>query len=276
MTVAVVGVPGHDAGRADDLAVDRRVGRRGDLDDDVHAVRDDFSYLGDYILFAVVDHVRGAGRRRELSLFRAADRGDDAGLGPAGQLDGGVADRARAALDQYGAPGQRAEVEPFRQSLADGQAAVRGQERDTESGTHVERGRAEPDDLPGRHGGVLGGGTPRPLPGGLPDPHPFADQLRVDPGADLLDHASAVLAGHLPAVRRCGAGTVALAGLPVGRIHTGDGHPDQYLARLRLGDRPVDHLQHRLIAGAGVDDRFHYASSPAVAGCTIHLWLGAR
>ena len=43
-----------------------------------------------------------------------------------------------AALHQHGVPGQRARAEPVGQRLGDGQAAVRGEERDAERGAELE------------------------------------------------------------------------------------------------------------------------------------------
>ena len=64
---------------------------------------------------------------------------------------------------------------------------------------------AQQHHLPRRDDGLLGGGAPRPLVGGLPDPHPLADQHRVDALADRLDRARAVLVrgSARPARRRC-------------------------------------------------------------------------
>ena len=82
--------------------------------------------------------------------------------------------------------------------LGHGQAAVRGEERDAQAGTEIERrlGR-QPDDVTGRHHGELLGGAVGAPVGGLPDPHPLPDQRRVHPDPDRVHHAGAVLAGHL-------------------------------------------------------------------------------
>ena len=119
------------------------------------------------------------------------------------ELDRGVADRPGTALDQHGPPGQGAGVEPVRHRLADGEAAVRGEERDAERGAElVGRAGRQQHGLPRGHDRVLGRGAPRPPVRRLPQPDPLADQHRVDPVADRVDDAGAVVVRHLPPRRR--------------------------------------------------------------------------
>src|SRR4028118_819322 len=70
---AVVGVHRHRAVQADDLRVDGGVARRGHLDDDVDPLRCDLADLGDDVLLAVVDDVRGARRGRRLRRAGAGE-----------------------------------------------------------------------------------------------------------------------------------------------------------------------------------------------------------
>src|SRR5581483_4535436 len=66
-----------------------------------------------------------------------------------------------------------------------------------------------------------------------PQPDPLADPCGIHPGADRLDHPGAVLVRDLEAVYgpRDGTGP----GLVIGRVDAGGVHPDQNLARTRLG-----------------------------------------
>ena len=201
-----------------------------------------FAHLRDDVLLPVVDDVVGAGGRGQLRLLRAADGGDHGGVGPAGELDRRVADGAGAALHQHRAPAQRAGADPVGQRLGDGQAAVRGEERDAEGGAEFERRvGAEQHGLPRRDDGVLGRRPERALVGRLPDPDPLADQHRVDALADGLDRARAVLVRRLAVRARVGVAP----GLPVGRVDAGEGDAHPHLAGPGLGDGPVDQLAGR-------------------------------
>ena len=135
--------------------------------------RGDLAHLGRHVLGPVVDDVVGPGRGRELGLLRAAHRRDDARVGPPGQLDRRVADRAGPALDQHHPAGQRARVEPVRHrprrrsgSGARSGTARRGR-RPARSDAFAGSSTARP-----RHHRVLGGGPPtaagRPPPRATP------------------------------------------------------------------------------------------------------------
>ena len=94
----------------------------------------------EHVLLAVVDDVVRARGGASWRLLRAADRGDDRGVGPAGELDGGVADRAGTApstrtVRPCSVPG------PSRSgpSSLRVQAALSGEERDAERRTQVVR-----------------------------------------------------------------------------------------------------------------------------------------
>ena len=134
---------------------------------------------------------------------------------------------------------------------------MRREERDAQARTEIERGGTEPYGLVHGHLRVLRRGTPGALVGSLPEPHPLTDQRLVDARTDRLDNPGAIVMRDLPAGRRR-----TTAGLPVGRVHPGQGHPDQHLTRIRLRDRPLDQFQHVNIAGTSIDDRLHRAPSP--------------
>jgi hypothetical protein len=142
------------------------------------------------------------------------------GAGPAGELDSSVAYSARTSGDEHVAPSEGARAEGRGAVGAHGEAAMRRESRDTETGAQIERGFIRQ-----RHSLALGECNQllrrplRPLPRGLPNPDSLADAAAVDAGADVDDRAGTVLVGHH---RREGsglAGGAAAAGLPVGRIH---------------------------------------------------------
>ena len=135
------------------------VGSRRDLDDDVHSRRSDPTDLVGGVRVVVVDDVVGACATGQLSFRLTADGGDDRRAGPAGQLDGRVADRAGPAGDQDGAVSQRARLQPGRAVLRDRQRAVGGRARDPDARPELEvRAVREREDTFGRHDRVLLGG----------------------------------------------------------------------------------------------------------------------
>jgi len=149
----------------------------------------------------------------------ATDRGDDLRPGPAGQLDRRVADRTGAPSDQHAASGKRTGRQSRRPALDHREGPVRGQERDTEVGAHLERG------VVGQRLGELRGHqrellrcAGQSLVRRQPHPHALTDPVGVDALANLVDGARAVLVRHLVLalgdrhVRR------AATRLPVGRI----------------------------------------------------------
>ena len=190
----------------------------------------------------------------ELGLLRAAHGRDDGRAGPAGELDRRVADGAGAALDQDRRPVSAPGSEPVGHRLAEGEAAVRGQRRDAEARAEVEATRSRAAAPPAARGTTTPAAVPpRPLPGRLPQPDPLADGGRVDAVADRVDHPGAVLVrGSKPAGIGVGA-----PGLPVGRVHAGDRHPDPDLAGPGLGHLAVDQLEDVRVTVARVDDCLH-------------------
>ena len=75
--------------------------------------------------------------------------GDHGGVGPAGELDGRVADRARSTGDQDDPAGQRPRSEPARPLLGDGQAPVGRDERHPQGRAQVEARRVRAGTPPG-------------------------------------------------------------------------------------------------------------------------------
>ena len=100
---AVVGVDGGGSAGPDHGLVQLGVGPGRDLDDDVHARRSDPTDLVGCVRVVVVDDVVGTCSTGQLRFRLAADGGDDRRAGPAGQLDGRVADRPGPSSDQDGA-----------------------------------------------------------------------------------------------------------------------------------------------------------------------------
>ena len=221
-------------------------------------MRCDGAHLGDDVLPPVVDHVVGAGAGGEVRLRGAADGRDDGGVGPPGELDGGVAHSAGTTGDQHRATLQRPGAEPGGTVLGHGQAPVRGQEGHAEAGAEVEgRDVGQQHHVPGRDDGMLLRGTAgRPAVGRLPDPDPQAVQGRFDTGADGVDHPGPVLVRHLWRVHD-GTGLVAAARLPVRRVHAGAVDADPDLARPGVGQRSVDEGEDVRVTGQRVLDRAH-------------------
>ena len=143
---------------------------------------------------AVVHHVVGARGRGQRRLLRAADRGDHGRAGPAGELDRGVADRARAAATSTVAPGAARPApsragRPRRRS-APRCAVIAGTPRLAPSSKRRRRAGARP----ARRAGPRTPGRCRP-PGQAASqtPHPLADRGPIDALADRVDHAGAVV-----------------------------------------------------------------------------------
>ncbi len=188
----------------------------------------------------------------------AAHGGQDGGVGPAGELDRGVAHGPRATGHEDGPPAQGARPEPGRAVLGHGQAAVGSQERDPQAGAQVVRRRVgQWHHVRLREDGVLlSGAALGTQVRGLPHPHAATDQGGVHPGADRIDVTRTVLVGHLGRVDGyAGSGTT--TGLPVGRVHPGAMEPDPHLPRPGLGDRCLHQGQDVGVTGEGVLDCAH-------------------
>ena len=169
----------------------------------------------------------GARLSGDLTLGRAAHRGDDMGAAAARELHGRVPDRSRATVHEHGLAVDGAVSE---------EAAVGG-----EVGNAQCRRLVDVDSLGDRHGlargddGELRGRAVLAPERRVVDPHALADATDVDARTDGLDDAGAVLAGHLQCeVHR----RDMCAGLPVGGIDGGDLQSHAHLAdaRARRGD----------------------------------------
>jgi hypothetical protein len=100
---AVVGVDRDGSTGPEHRLIQLGVGCRGDLDDEVYARRSDPADLVDCVRVVVVDDVVGTGSAGQFGFRLAANGGDDRRAGPAGQLDGCVADSPGPAGHQHGA-----------------------------------------------------------------------------------------------------------------------------------------------------------------------------
>ena len=181
-----------------------------------------------------------AGPGGELGFPRAADRRDHPGAGVLGELDGEMADRARAAGYQDRLPVQRAVGE---------QAAVRRHGRHAQAGAQLGRDAVRhPDSLSFRHDRPFRGRSPAPAGRGEPEPYALAGPAWVNALAHLVDHAGAVVMRDLKSVDRPGRRPG--PGLPVGRIHAGELQPYPDLTRARL--RPLDLLDPEHVASWSV------------------------
>ena len=237
------------------------------LDDDVDAVGRQVADGVGGVALAVVHRVVRTGCGREPRLVVAADGGDDGRARPPRELDGGVADRARAAGDEHRPAGQGTRGEPVGPVLGGGQGTVGGDRRDAERGAHVVRrplgqlGQV----ADGEHDELLRGAAGAPvLRQHRPDP--VAHREPVDVGSDGVDDTGAVLAGH-----DLGEGELAHAAgaeLPVGRVDAGADDPYPDLARARVGRLALDHLEDRAVACLGVDHGTHRAS-PSSGTCGV-------
>ncbi len=197
----------------------------------------------------------GTGRARQRDLDGAADRGDYTRSGPAGELNGRVADSAGAARHQHGGTPQGAGRDTPRSAVMNGQRAVGGQGRDAQGGAEFERSMVgQGDGMPVGDECVLLCRPPGPLPRGLPDPHPLSDPLRVDLRTDGIDHPGAVLVGHLlvHALRQRPS-----AATPVGGVDARDVHTNPYLAGAGHGHRTLDELEDLGAAGSRPNDGLH-------------------
>ena len=192
------GVRGDDAVWGEHVHVDPGIAGRRHLRDDVNPARDYPADLGHDVLRPVVDQVlrsRGGGQR---CLLRAADGGEHGGAGPAGELDGRVADRAGAARDEHRPAGQCARLESPGAVLVHTERAVRGDEWHAEASAEFERRAVRQRHGPHRRQhDVLLGGAARTLMRGQPQPDPLVHAGHVHPVADRVDHARAVLVRHL-------------------------------------------------------------------------------
>jgi hypothetical protein len=141
---------------------------------------------------------------------------------------------------------------------------VRGDGRDADAGSelNVRVGREREGAFGGDDGERLCGASRRAAVAGKRDPDTIAHAEAADTGADLVDHAGAVVVGNRrlrqPAAER------AAARLPVCRIHSRHEHPNPHLAVSRLGNRLLHELEHGRIAETCVRDRSHARASPPV------------
>ena len=190
----------------------------------------------------VVEHLVGAELPHPV-LVVGAGGADDVGTERLGDLDGEVADAARGRVDEH--PLARLDVERLDEALVGGHAGQRERRRLLEG----EAGRlAGHRALGGGH--ELGGGAERDVVAAyvaedlVADLHPGAYG-----GADGLDDTGDVPAGDDREVVRVGALQVALADLPVDRVHAGGPGTDEH----RVGsDRRVGHLADREHLGSAV------------------------
>ena len=199
----------------------------------------------------------GASGRGQLGLLRAAHRGDHRGVGPPGELDGRVAHGTRAAGDEHDATVERARAESVRAAFGDREAAVCGEKGTPRlAPTSNEAWSGSENDAAHRDERVLLRRALGPLVGRLPDPHPPADQRRLDSLPHRVDHTGAVVVRRLRRAHRL-ARCIAAPRLPVGRVHAraDDAHP--HLAGAGLAQRLIDQRQNVGIASALVDDGSH-------------------
>jgi hypothetical protein len=233
--ITVGGVGDHHGVLRRNRDVERGVCRRGDLDDAVDAARRGGQDGRARILGAVVHNRVGARRPRERRLLVGADRADNPGPGPAAELDREVAHRPGSAGDEHGLSVDRPVCK---------EAVVGGHGGDTEVRSQVERGRiGQPHRLALGDADPLRGGAVLALVGGEVHPHALPGPGGVDPRADHVDLAGAVLVRHQIGERWRGSRRAGAA-LPIGRVHSRDAHPHAHLARTGLGPLDLGHPQH--------------------------------
>jgi hypothetical protein len=97
-------------------------------------------------------------------------------------------------------------------------------------------------------------------------PDPIADSKVLDMLPHCVDDAGTILVwSYLGERWRCAIAR-AQAGLPVGRVHTGDDNADPNLARTRFGDIAINEPKNRWVTSAGIHHRFHALTIPSFPG----------
>jgi hypothetical protein len=121
---------------------------------------------------------------------------------------------------------------------------MRGHRRNAETRAVLEAGAGgQAHGALARHHGVFGGRTEGPAALRHVEPDTLADALAVDPGADLVDRAGAVLVRH-DAGKGDRPAAPAAAALGVGGVDRRNRDPDAHFARSRLGRRHLADHQH--------------------------------